>query len=959
MSQGETVFGYRARQLCQASALVLTLSMFSAASALAQTTQPPARQQPGSPVPSGEEPVAASIDDVIVTGSRIVRDGYEAPSPTTVIGLQDIEAAAPANLADFVNRLPQLGGTTTPRTTGAGVGGGTGGANFLNMRALGASRTLVLLNGNRVVPAATTGAVDLNLLPTALVERVDVVTGGASAAYGSDAVAGVVNFILDNDFTGMKGNIQTGISQEGDGQTYNAELSFGTPFADRRGHLLFSGQVTSIGEVAEAGSRDWFRGYKLIGNPSYTLTNGQPALLLLPNVGLGRATPGGLIGAGPLRGTAFGPGGALQTFTYGSITSGNIMSGGTPYELAAGQQLQAPVEQYSLFTRASFDLSDAATAYVEASYGHSDVTSHSSPYVRHGNITIRAGNPYIPTALNMTGITSFSLGRTNEEFGLPDARNIREMSRGVIGIDGTFGETWRWSAYYQYGQVGITNTVSNNPIVARYDLAVDVVRNPAVGGVAGVAVGDPVCRSTLTSPGNGCQPFNPFGFGSPSQASLSWISGVARQDIEVKQEVAAANVQFEPFSIWAGPVSVAAGAEWRKESYVSTTDALSITNSFWLGNYKPGGGEYSVKEIYAEVIAPLVRDLPFIQSLDFNGAVRSTEYSTSGNVTTWKAGLTYDVNDTLRFRGTRSRDIRAPNLNDLFLGGQANSNSVQDVLQPGAPSVFITTLSGGNPFLTPEVAETTAYGFVFRPAFLEGFSMSLDYFEIDIADAIVNQGAAATVNQCYGFGVPQIPAACSAITLATPGTLVGAVVRTSGINLQSLSTSGYDFEVSYQQPVSNFVSSWEGDLTLRLVGARTTQYETVLAGAVTDSLNMLGNALEWRWLATAGYTLGPSRTTFSLRYVGPAVYNNLPVGNPQSVDQNDIDDVAYLDISQNYDLEIGGREVQLYGVIENVFNTDPPVVGGGGANNQTNFGASAQYHDTIGRSFRVGLRFVF
>jgi iron complex outermembrane receptor protein len=901
----------------------------------------------------------SAVEEVVVTGSRIVRDGYSAPTPTTVIGAQEIQASAPANLADYVNKLPQLGASTNPRTAGAGVGGGTGGANFLNTRSLGANRTLVLLDGRRVVGSATTGSVDINLLPTALVQRVDVVTGGASAAYGSDAVAGVVNFVLDKTFTGFKGNVQGGLSTHGDGGTFNAEMTYGTPFAGGRGHFLLSGQYALVDDISRADSRDWYQGYKIIVNPAYTATNGQPGNLLLPNVGLARATDGGLIFSGPLKGTMFGPGGALQTFTFGNIQNGLIQSGGTPNDIGGRFQLLPPLEQKSFFSRLSYDITDNLNANLETSYGYSDTTTDSSPYVRHGDITINTDNPYIPAALNTAGMTSFLLGRTNYDLGIPGAHNQRELKRVVVGLDGKFLKTGKWSAYYQAGKTSILNEVVRNPIVANYNRAVDVVRNPAVGGVAGVAAGDPVCRSTLTSPTNGCQPLNVFGLGSPSLAAINYVNGVAKQNIDIRQDVAALNGQIEPFSLWAGPVSLAAGVEYRKEQYTADADPLSVNNGYWLGNYKAGAGEYSVKEAFAEVIVPLLRDAPLAKAVDFNGAVRITDYSTSGTVKTWKAGLTWDVNDDLRLRGTLSRDIRAPNLNDLFLGGQSNSIGVTDVLQSGTPQVFITQITGGNPTLVPERADTTAYGVVYRPSWFPGFSGSIDYYNIEIDNAITGQTAQTIINSCYGFGVPATPSVCSAINLARAGTLAGATVRVGGVNVQSLETSGLDMEASYRRPLDAFVTNWKGDLDLRLVGANVRKYRSTLGGVVTDNLNTLGNALEWRWFGTAAYSLGPSRTTLTVRYVGPAVYNNFAPGTAQSVDHNHIASVTYFDLATNYSLELMGTKSQFYAVVENLFDKDPPVVGGSGGNNYASYGASATYHDTIGRTVRVGLRFQY
>lgn len=901
------------------------------------------------------ESSSASADsgELVVTGTRVVRDGYNAPTPTTVLGAEEIQAQAPSNIADFVNRLPQLSATTTPRNTRFVVGGGLGGANMLNLRELGTNRTLTMLGGRRVVPASIAGGVDINLLPSALVERVDVVTGGASAAWGSDAVAGVVNFVLDTDFTGLTLSAQAGQTQQNDGQTLNFTATYGTSFANGRGHFLFSGQYASADSIDRADSRDWFNGYKLIGNPGYTPTNGQPGMLVRPNVGLSRETDGGLIWTGPLAGIQFGEGGQPLPFTFGSIVSGLVQYGGTPNDVAGGAQLLAPLDQYSLFARASYEFTPGLTGYVELSYGESVSEYISSPFWRHGDITVRIDNAFLPESVRdqmvSAGVTTFQMGRTNYDLGSTLPRNDRTLERIVLGLDGRLGDSSSWSFYYQRGESTVLNAIANNPIRSRYNAAIDTVLNPAVGGVAGVPAGVPVCRSTLTAPTNGCVPMNIFGYGSPSPESVAWVMGVARQETVLVQDVAALSAQFEPFSTWAGPVSIVGGVEYRRESYKADADAISQASNFWVGNYKPGSGEYDVTEGFVESIIPLLSGVAFAEQLDLNLAARYTDYSTSGGVTTWKVGVTYDVTTELRLRLTRSRDIRAPNLNELFLGGQSNAFNTPDPLLPGAPTVALTQVTGGNPNLTPEIADTLAYGFVYRPNWLPGFATSIDYYSIDIEDAIVAQTLYQIVNGCYGYGVPQVASYCSAITLATPGTIAGARVNVSGVNVQSLSVAGIDLEVSYASDLEAI--GLPGDVSIRAVGTHVLENETFLGGVVNDL-----RRIEWRALFSLGYTLGPSTTVLSVRYLGDSVYNHDPVGASTRVDNNHIPSRTYLDLSQTFDLSLWGADAQIFGVVENLLDQDPPVVAPGDGANYIGYGTSPIYYDTLGRSFRLGVR---
>jgi iron complex outermembrane receptor protein len=919
-------------------------------------------------------PAATEVEEVMVTGSRIVRDGYEAPTPTSVISSQEIEARAPASIADYINQLPQLQGSNTPRTTLNSSTTTGGGANTLNMRGLGATRTLTLLDGRRVVSAGLNSAVDINLLPTNLVSRVDVVTGGASAAYGSDAVAGVTNFVLDSGFTGIKGNIQSGVTDRKDGENWNADLAFGTKFADGRGHILLSAQGLYQKGIDDINTRDWYRpGYNFIANPAYTAGSNLPARILRTDVGFTNATEGGLILSGPLRGLSFGPEGQRQQFVFGDILSGTSQAGGTLNDPAKIWGLLPDLKNWSYFGRATYDVTDKIHVYGEFAGGGSDSDNWSAPTTMFGTITINRDNAFLPadvaaTAFSAANPNSFTYGRLNYDLHTPNGHQTeigyhRRQTRYLVGAQGEFLDSGKWNAYYQRGDSTIWYTYSNmlmigNPAANRFNMAVDSVLNPATGGVVGVAPGTPVCRSTLTNPTNGCVPVNIFGVGVPSQAAIRWMTGVtdglapARQDIDLTQEVWAADAQYEPFNTWAGPVSVALGGEYRKESYTATVDAASTQRLWFAGGFTPSQGEFTVKEFFGETIVPLARDLPFIKSLDFNGAVRRTDYSTSGKVTTWKAGGTWDVYDDLRIRGTLSRDIRAPNMLELFNGGVASVGQVADRTQAGSPSVSYRQITGGNPLLKPENAKTRTFGAVYSPSYFRGFSASIDYYKIDVKDAIVTVSTQQIVDQCFGVGVPLNPAACGSIVRANPNNLIDATINTGGVNAQKQAVEGVDYEVSYRTPIDLLNGRLNGNLDLRALGSQRLQSYTILAGAKTDALGTPGDGPKWRWIVTASYAQGPSRTTLTYRFFGKGVINNWPLGNAQSVNVNHYGATNYFDLAQNYDIFVDGKKVTLYGVVENLLDRNPPRIPG-----QT-YGASSTY-DLIGRSYRVGARFKF
>ncbi len=941
-----------------------------------QVQERPTTPQPGTAsdsVAAPQDPIEPPAPDVVVTGSRIVRDGAEAPTPTTVLSLDDIQDRNPTNIADYITQLPSMGQGNTPRTTTL-FANATGGANQLSARDLGVARTLVLLDGRRVVGSGLSPAVDVNLLPQNLVQRVDVVTGGASAAYGSDAVAGVVNFILDTKFTGLKGSLNLSQTDENDGRIVSGDLAFGKRLGDR-GHLLLSGNYYKGDKIDFFDDpRDWFQpGLRLINNPTWTATNGQAGQIVRFDAGF-NSTPGGVIASGPLRGTNFLPGGQVGQFVFGPIQAGQVQAGGTVESLPVRGALLPDDEHWSIYGRLNYEIFDNVNAIVEASYAGNDTVNWSAVLNRQGAtaITINRANPFIPIvtqqAMDQAGVTSFQLNRLFYDMintpgtHIGEAGYNRRQERYLVALEGRFFETGRWRAYYQRGRSDVWYTRDNNVIPGRLNLAIDAIANPATGGVAGVAAGTPICRSTLTDPTNRCVPINLFGEGALGAASIAYVTGLTdglrtRQDLKIKQDVWAIDAQVNPFSTWAGDVSIAAGFEYRDESFSATADPTSIASLWNVGNFKPGANGYNVKEVFGEILVPLLRDSAVGKSLEFNGAVRRTDYSTSGEVTTWKLGLTYDVTDSFRLRGTRSRDIRAPSLNDLFAPTSQFVNAFLDRTQPGSPQVPNITLNGGNPNLTPEIADTWTAGGVYRPTWLPGFSASIDWYKIDIKDAITAVGGQLLIDLCYGFNRPANTATCASI-IPVPGNvgLANATLLTSGVNANNVAVEGIDYEASYRAPLSRISESLPGAISLRLLVTQRLKDETNLPGdSVPPALGTVGS-LKWRGLLTTSYNVGPSTTTITTRYLGAGVITNQPETSRTGIpaEFNRVDPVLYVELAQNYDVMIGSRKVTLFGAVENLFDRDPEPVPSSG----TSFGTNAPY-DLLGRSYRLGFRFKF
>lgn len=886
----------------------------------------------------------ASAADIIVTGSRIGRSGFTAPTPVTVLSSDQLAKAAPSTIADALRTMPALTATSGPQRASGTQGGGQA---FLNLRNLDAVRTLTLLDGRRFVAASQFGTVDVNLLPSGLIKRVDVVTGGASAAYGSDAVSGVVNFVLDTKYEGLKGEVSSGISDAGDNQELRGTLTGGISLADNRLHLIGSAEYYRNKGILEAG-RSWARrGSNLINGPA-----GGPTLISAEDVRVIGTYGGLLTGAtggtaaqnAQFRGLQFGPGGTVSPYSFGSYTTATQQIGGDGVDSELFQEINRPLERASFFGRAQYDVTDDISIFGEASYGTTN-TRYSTSTNRHqvtNPITIRRDNAFLPAQIRTLlaanpNVTSMSMLRYSVEGGLTDVSVDTDTQRYVGGFNAQLGGL-KLTGYYQHGQTKQRTDILNNEITANFTRAVDAVVNPANGQI--------VCRSTLTNPGNGCVPFNVFGEGSPSAAALAYTRGTSRTDSTFTEDVAAINLAGDLFEGWAGPISFATGFEYRKEQAELAVDDLSHAGAFLFGNPQPWAGKYDVKEGYVETIIPLLKDLPFARSLEFNGAVRYTDYSTSGGVTTWKAGLSWKPFESLRLRGTRSRDIRAPNLSELFTSGRTNTVTVTDPFNNNTRISGIFVTNSGNASLQPEKADTLTLGAVYQPEFIPGFSISADYYDIKINDAIGTLTGQQTMDQCFQGN----PLACSLIQRDGSGTLTGLLAYP--INLSTLQTNGVDVEASYRMDLGA-----EASLGLRTVVSYVGKLSTTTPGSpAIDRAGEVGISANphWRFNAQADFNSGNFNWFNQLRFIGGGRYDNTK--GPAAVDLQSIKPQAYWDMQFGYKFDSLGKGAELYLNIQNVLNQSPPFAPGDGS---IPVATNTALYDTFGRLFRVGFRFNF
>lgn len=969
-------------------ALLAALLLTGATNAYAQDAQP----TPAGPSPSptltdtpAELPTEATpegeSDVITVTGSRIVRNGYDAPTPVTVIGLADIQAAAPANVADFVNQIPSVAGSVAPSNTQRNLSGGAGGINTINLRSLGTTRTLVLLDGHRSVGSLANGTVDVNTIPQGLVKSVEVVTGGASSVYGSDAVAGVVNFILDRDYKGLKGEFAYGETTYGDDVSYRATLTGGMEFAEGRGHALLSGNYVQRGGVFGAGAREWqYRANHLIQNPRYVAGNGEPEYMVAEHSGLNTTTGGGIITSGPLRGTYFGNGGTVNKYDYGANRLNNLpWTIGGDYLLSQQYDetaIQPEEKLTSFFGRLSYDLLDNFTLFTELSYARSKQHSWGGYHTDKANVSIRGDNAFIPASvraqLNGAG---FTLGTWNEDIPTRESNYDREVQRYLLGFEGSFdliGLDWKWDGYYQRGVMNAKEAlVAANRVKLGY--AQDAVYNTA---------GQIVCRVTRdgsTDPlANGCVPFNRMGIGVNSQAAVDYIMGTPYGDRRLQQDVASLNFSTNIENPWLKPIGIAFGVESREEQ-ISGYVPPQYAAGWYSGNFTPTFGAYQVTEAYLEALM----SLPW--GFEFNGAARYTSYSQSGDVVTWKAGLTWAPIEDLRFRVTRSRDIRAPNLSELFQGGSRNTNSIGDPWQNNTAVRYTQTVTG-NLALEPEKADTWGLGVIYRPSFIPGLGLSVDYYDIKIKGAISTLGPQDIIDRCY-TGNTELCQRLSAImssgqTLAYgtggftnttgPGSGVTEyLIANSPYNFLEQRARGLDFEASYQFDLADISDSLGGKFSIR--GIATHYLEASESNGVqapTDSVGeMAGNGPpNWTYRITAAYGHNGFSGQIIGRGVSSGVYNNnwvecasaCPASNTinRTIADNHIDGAFYVDTYVAQDVTFGDVKSQFYFRISNLFNKDPAAVGKGPSDtSNVDLGINQTFYDFLGRSFRIGVRF--
>ena len=945
-----------------------------------------------SAAPAQNAPNDEELGEFTVTGSRIERSGFAAPTPTAVVSAEDLQRSAPIAIAEALAQMPSFRIASSPVTANT----------FANLRNVGPQRTLVLLDGRRHVPSQSNGTVDLNVVPAAMVERTELVTGGASASWGSDAVSGVVNIVLRKNLEGFIGNIQGGISKYGDDESLQGSFAFGHSFGERT-RLLIGAEYANSEGVGSSHPPELARPWGINGSVGNTsTTNGLPGTIYAYDVRRSTLSPGGLIISVPLaatnpnlvalRGLQFMPNGQTAPFGFGQVF-GNRMIGGADNAgeyTNVGGATKYPLERYTMLAHLDYDLTDDTSVFFEGSYAHSLTDGRGNPARNEGNtpfgatpsctqdasapagarfrtlsstalgtITVGIDNPYLPgsvrTLMQGGGINCFSMGRSWREPGLGEFQahdGVPEMLRGALGASGKITGSWTWDAYFQSGRTEYNTIRKFNRNEAKFRNSMDAVDEGLVR--TGVRNNNIVCRinadASTTNNDPACAPVNMFGFGSISEASKAYFLGTSQLEQWTWQTVGAATLRGEPFSTWAGPVSIATGAEYRQERIKAVADPIAEANGWHTGNVKSIQGSYEVREAFAEAVVPLLKDKPFARELDLTLAGRHTDYTSSGGVTTWKLGLSHTMNEQLRLRGTLSQDIRAGNLGELFTATSVQVGNVKNPLTNVTTQVPVTTR--GNPTLNPENAKTATAGFVYDPSWADHLRLSVDWYSIKIKGLIGVIQPQQVVDRCY---LDKLPEYCADVSTDGIGTITGVTVRQQ--NLNYFETSGVDIEAAYQIPLSAVSGSLPGRINLRLLANYVDTLATTAAvnATTTDVAGQYTNP-DWTLFGTVGYDIGRFSTTLDLRfYASGTIDNSKVVGTgPLDLNVNDVASNFMTNATFQYNLSSIGaaQNAQIYLRINNVFNRGIPFPSQG-------VGGGAPEEFLVGREFRLGARFRF
>lgn len=951
--------------------------MLAASPAMAQDTPSSA---------AAADPAANDLDNaIVVTGSRIARPELEASIPVAVLSAQRIADKGQTNLLDALRDIPIAG--TSLGTTGSNFNNFDNGVATVNLRNLGDSRTLVLINGRRSIGTPGDTAVDLNNIPVDLIDHVEIATGGTSAVYGSDAVAGVVNIILKRRFEGVQLHLQGMSSDKNDARNYLASVTAGTAFAGGAGHV-----VANLSFTKDEGLRSIERAFSANDSPNQSSYAQQGLFDTSGDAAFSRAD------------------GQTYTFNRSNVVKPYQGSAIDGYNRAADRLLSTPVKRYQATILGDYEFSDAADAYFEFSYtktksrgmieplavddqgnqGQSVYNFDGSPF-----LGIPVTNPLLPAQIAAAAIANGQSfvnfrRRSNGIFDRSPINN-RDYFRGVIGVKGDLGSDWRYDLSYEHSQVRDDN-VNQSILMNNYGAALQAT---TIGGQ--VVCADPVARAA------GCVPINIFGFNTVSPAAIKFLSTYTGKGVIIPgakagdavytdflrksyQDVVSLGLTGSLFNLPAGPIRVALGAEYHREKADQLYDPYTISGVSAQQQNTNTIGAYHSEEAYAEVSIPIFKDAPLAHELSIEGAARYAHYSTVGTTWSYKVGGNYAPSRDIRFRAIYARAVRAPNINELFANqgttapqvidpcdqNAGNGDNVKagglDALSaacralPGIANYLktrpnfsytlaqiqtITGLLGGNPNLDAEATNTFTAGMTLTPSFLRGFDLTADYYSIKVNNAIAQVDQQISVSQCVSTGNPQF---CNNVNRNANGFITS--VDSLQINAASYKVAGLDVQVHYTFKPSIFSNDERMSFSVFYNHKFKQEQTPFVGGPVSDELNtadtyaggQLGSGFADQVTLNANYRTGPLSFAYTMRYFSPV---------SASSGAFEIPAYTYHDIQAKYAFG-ADRRFDVYFGVNNLFDKQPPFIASGNSQYPgTNTVAST--YDVFGRMLYVGV----
>ena len=991
--------------------------------ALLNISQPSAAlAQDSSASSSGSE---ASVDEaqqaseIVVTGSLIGRRDNTSSSPIQTVEADTLAQSSSVSLDKVIGQLPQFSGAQGAAEVGdtQGTIGFAGGQSYSDLRGLGPNRSLVLLDGRRLMASAPDGAIDLNTIPSALIGSVEVITGGASSTYGSDAVAGVVNFKLRTDLEGLELSAKGSLAEEGDGRQIGLSAAFGGKFGDDRGRFVFA--VEYADRVAVAGrDRPFFAGIRNIARP-------PEGVIIAGNYGGGAPTIAavnsvlaGYPGTTPIAGTGLYNGGigingdgTLFTSIAGTNCVQNYrgLNGQTPglaispncrqVQVSLGQYfaVQVPLTRYNAFGKVSYDISDDITAYAQFNYLNSEALTQTGPANTRPSVPLFVpqnspwvtGNPALQTVLS--SIAPAPTGNIIVSKLLKDLGNRVEpfkynVWQALFGFNGNLpGTELKWNIYGSYGKSQFVNDMYGEASLSALNSVLNGTAN--YRGPAGTCIG---------------YAWNPFGLTPMSAGCKEYVSRVNHSTNDQTQKVVEATIQGPLFTLPAGDLSFAVGADYRETSFNYVPDSLLRTNdSVAYGFVSPASGRQKVKEVFAELLVPILRDKAFFQELTLGGGYRYSHYSLFGGQHTYKTDLTWRPVDPVLLRGSYSVAIRAPSLGNLFgpvstgafpIGTGPNAGDpcaagsvyrtgssaaqVQALcIAQGVPAAIYPTYSygsnaapgtdGSNPNLTPERAKTYSFGAVLTPRFdsnlFNRVALSVDYYHIEIKDAIGSLVLSDILPRCFnsdGISNPTYSLSNPYCDRITRDPLTGQISdgRQGLFNFATYTVSGIDAQLSWKFGLDALgMSANAGSFELRTSASYLMDYTVAgLLGAPTRNYSgsagfgSVGGGIshpKWKVNTSIGYELEDFNAKLTWRHISPMIHSDL-LANPASTTPsisayNYLDLHAEFDVSERFSLGMG---------ITNLTDKAPPFI------SASPLTTDAATYDVIGRTFQLSAR---